>query len=223
MLGGDPGDPGRGYAARWSICGSSSPREPSPSGPRPARSDALGLQPRPLAGRGARPDGRRDPLRRRPRGRQRRDRRPARTRRHRARGRSRSRRSTRRSPPPPNGPSGRPPGLPGDAVVWEEVEARTSESTELNANYLAFIVLACLIASVGIFLGSPILIVGAMVVGPEFGPLAGLCVAARPAPLGGRAALAAAPRGRLPHRHHRRLPLRPARPRRRGWSTSDFS
>jgi uncharacterized hydrophobic protein (TIGR00271 family) len=38
-------------------------------------------------------------------------------------------------------------------------------------------VLACLIASVGIFLGSPILIVGAMVVGPEFGPLAGFCVA----------------------------------------------
>jgi len=37
--------------------------------------------------------------------------------------------------------------------------------------------LACLIASVGIFTGSPILIVGAMVVGPEFGPLAGLCVA----------------------------------------------
>jgi uncharacterized hydrophobic protein (TIGR00271 family) len=38
-------------------------------------------------------------------------------------------------------------------------------------------VLACLIASVGIFTGSPILIVGAMVIGPEFGPLAGLCVA----------------------------------------------
>ncbi|HEY1284808.1 MAG TPA: DUF389 domain-containing protein [Solirubrobacterales bacterium] len=70
------------------------------------------------------------------------------------------------------------PGAPGDAVVWEEVEARTSESTELNASFLAFMVLACLIASVGIFTGSPILIVGAMVVGPEFGPLAGLCVAA---------------------------------------------
>ena len=38
-------------------------------------------------------------------------------------------------------------------------------------------VLACLIASVGIFLDSPILIVGAMIVGPEFGPIAGLCVA----------------------------------------------
>ena len=66
------------------------------------------------------------------------------------------------------------PGSPGDAVVWEEVEARTSESVELNANFLAFMVLACLIASVGIMLGQPILIVGAMVVGPEFGPLAGL-------------------------------------------------
>ena len=33
------------------------------------------------------------------------------------------------------------------------------------------------IAAVGIVLDKPILIVGAMVVGPEFGPLAGLCVA----------------------------------------------
>jgi uncharacterized hydrophobic protein (TIGR00271 family) len=68
-------------------------------------------------------------------------------------------------------------GQPGDAVVWEEVESRTSENTELNANFLAFMALACLIASVGIFLDSPILIVGAMIVGPEFGPLAGLAVA----------------------------------------------
>ena len=68
-------------------------------------------------------------------------------------------------------------GHPGDAVVWEEVESRTSENIELNANFLAFMALACLIASVGIFLDSPILIVGAMIVGPEFGPLAGLCVA----------------------------------------------
>ncbi len=68
-------------------------------------------------------------------------------------------------------------GAPSNAVVWEEVEARTSESTELGGNFLVFMVLACLIASVGIYLGSPILIVGAMVVGPEFGPLAGFCVA----------------------------------------------
>jgi uncharacterized hydrophobic protein (TIGR00271 family) len=68
-------------------------------------------------------------------------------------------------------------GLAGDAVVWEEVESRTSENIELNANFLAFITLACLIASVGILLDNPILIIGAMVVGPEFGPIAGLCVA----------------------------------------------
>ena len=69
-------------------------------------------------------------------------------------------------------------GVPSDAVIWEEVETRTSESIELGGNFLVFMTLACLIASVGIFTGSPILIVGAMVVGPEFGPLAGLCVAA---------------------------------------------
>jgi uncharacterized hydrophobic protein (TIGR00271 family) len=69
-------------------------------------------------------------------------------------------------------------GTPSDAVVWEEVESRTSETTELGGNFLIFMILACLIASVGIFTGSPILIIGAMVVGPEFGPLAGLCVAA---------------------------------------------
>jgi uncharacterized hydrophobic protein (TIGR00271 family) len=68
-------------------------------------------------------------------------------------------------------------GHAGDAVVWEEVESRTSENTELDASFLAFMALACLIAAVGIFLDSPILIVGAMIVGPEYGPLAGLCVA----------------------------------------------
>jgi uncharacterized hydrophobic protein (TIGR00271 family) len=34
-----------------------------------------------------------------------------------------------------------------------------------------------LIASVGIYFDQPILIVGAMVVGPDFGPIAGICVA----------------------------------------------
>jgi uncharacterized hydrophobic protein (TIGR00271 family) len=68
-------------------------------------------------------------------------------------------------------------GAPADAVVWEEVEARTNEQVELSGVFLAFMVLACLLALVGIYQDSAILIVGAMVVGPEFGPLAGLCVA----------------------------------------------
>ena len=69
------------------------------------------------------------------------------------------------------------PGAPSDAVVWEEVEQRTNESVELSGVFLLFMVLAALIAAVGIFLDSEILIVGAMVVGPEFGPIAGFCVA----------------------------------------------
>jgi uncharacterized hydrophobic protein (TIGR00271 family) len=69
-------------------------------------------------------------------------------------------------------------GAPADAVVWEEVEARTNENVELSATFLAFIVIAGLLAAIGIYQDSAILIVGAMVVGPEFGPLAGFCVAA---------------------------------------------
>ncbi|HKG65914.1 MAG TPA: DUF389 domain-containing protein [Solirubrobacteraceae bacterium] len=68
-------------------------------------------------------------------------------------------------------------GAPADAVVWEEVEAKTDEQVELSGVFLAFMVLAALIATVGIYQDSPILIVGAMVVGPEFGPIAGICVA----------------------------------------------
>jgi uncharacterized hydrophobic protein (TIGR00271 family) len=64
-----------------------------------------------------------------------------------------------------------------DAADRAEVEERSSESVELSGVFLLFIVLAALIAAVGIYLDSPILIVGAMVVGPEFGPIAGFCVA----------------------------------------------
>ena len=69
------------------------------------------------------------------------------------------------------------PGRASDAVIWEDVESRSEELTELSFTFVAFMVLSMLIASVGILLDQPILIVGAMVVGPEFGPLAALCVA----------------------------------------------
>jgi uncharacterized hydrophobic protein (TIGR00271 family) len=70
------------------------------------------------------------------------------------------------------------PGAPSDAVVWEEVESRTSENVELSASFLAFMAVAMMIAAVGILTDQVVLIIGAMVVGPEFGPIAGLCVAA---------------------------------------------
>ena len=45
------------------------------------------------------------------------------------------------------------PGLPSDAVVWEEVEARTSEQTELSVSFVLFMVAAMQIAAVGFPIG----------------------------------------------------------------------
>ncbi len=86
------------------------------------------------------------------------------------------------------------PGLPSDAVIWEEVEARTSEQTELSFSFVLFMIAAMQIAAVGIILDQPTLIVGAMVVGPEFGPLAAVSVALvnKQAPLARRSLLALA-------------------------------
>jgi uncharacterized hydrophobic protein (TIGR00271 family) len=67
-------------------------------------------------------------------------------------------------------------GSPADAVVWDSVVARTSEAAELSISFLIFMVLATLIAAVGILTDSVVLIIGAMIVGPEFGPVAGICV-----------------------------------------------
>jgi len=68
------------------------------------------------------------------------------------------------------------PGLGVDAVVWEEIEHATGEQSRLSASYVVFFAVAAVIAGIGVLLDQPILIVGAMVVGPEFGPLAALCV-----------------------------------------------
>lgn len=68
------------------------------------------------------------------------------------------------------------PGDEADAVVWQELVARTGEESKLNVTYMAFLLLATLLAAVGVITDSPVTIVGAMVVGPEFGPLAGLAV-----------------------------------------------
>jgi uncharacterized hydrophobic protein (TIGR00271 family) len=70
------------------------------------------------------------------------------------------------------------PGHADDALIWEELEARARNDSVLTASFLVFISIATIIAGVGILLDAPILIVGAMVVGPEYGPLSALCVAA---------------------------------------------
>ncbi len=71
----------------------------------------------------------------------------------------------------------RAPGHGQDAVVWEQVESTLNEESALSWSFLTFLTIATMIAGIGVLLDEPILIVGAMVVGPEFGPLAGICVA----------------------------------------------
>ncbi|MBN9141456.1 MAG: DUF389 domain-containing protein [Micrococcales bacterium] len=68
------------------------------------------------------------------------------------------------------------PGHPSDGVVWDEVENTARGDARLSWSFLVFLVLATLIAGVGRYLDQPILIIGAMVVGPEFAPLAAICI-----------------------------------------------
>ena len=69
------------------------------------------------------------------------------------------------------------PGEGADAVLWEHLTDATHEESTLIVTYVAFITLATMIAACGVVLDNAILIVGAMAVGPEFGPLAGICTA----------------------------------------------
>ncbi|MFF4231465.1 DUF389 domain-containing protein [Streptomyces sp. NPDC001820] len=69
------------------------------------------------------------------------------------------------------------PGEGADAVLWEHLTDATHEESTLSVTYIAFLSLATMIAACGVVLDNAILIVGAMAVGPEFGPLAGFCTA----------------------------------------------
>jgi uncharacterized hydrophobic protein (TIGR00271 family) len=66
------------------------------------------------------------------------------------------------------------PGEGADAVLWEHMTDATHEESTLSVTYLMFITLATMIAACGVVLDNAVLIVGAMAVGPEFGPLAGI-------------------------------------------------
>lgn len=69
------------------------------------------------------------------------------------------------------------PGSSTDSVVWAEVTHHAYEESELNWTYLTFMVLATVIAAIAIVLDSQILVIGAMVLGPEFGAVVALGLA----------------------------------------------
>ncbi|TDW86716.1 putative hydrophobic protein (TIGR00271 family) [Kribbella sp. VKM Ac-2566] len=68
------------------------------------------------------------------------------------------------------------PGAPDDAVIWDAVVDQAYNEAGGSWVYYAFLTLATMIASVAVITDSAILVVGAMVVGPEFGVVAALAV-----------------------------------------------
>ncbi|MEU8697290.1 DUF389 domain-containing protein [Streptomyces sp. NPDC048680] len=69
------------------------------------------------------------------------------------------------------------PGEGADAVLWEELTEATHEESTFSVTYVSFLAVATMLAACGVMLDNAILIVGAMAVGPEFGPLAGISTA----------------------------------------------
>lgn len=70
------------------------------------------------------------------------------------------------------------PGNPDDGVVWDVVNDAAHEAVRPSWTYYAFLTLATMIAGIAVVLDSPILVVGAMVVGPEFAVVSAVAVGA---------------------------------------------
>lgn len=66
------------------------------------------------------------------------------------------------------------PGAGADAVVWSEVIERAYTDSQVTWTYLSFMVLATLLAAIAIVTDSVLLVIGAMILGPEFVPIAAL-------------------------------------------------
>jgi len=67
------------------------------------------------------------------------------------------------------------PGDGDDAVVWAGLAQRVYTDSRMTWSYFIFLAIATQLAAIGVLQNSPILIVGAMVLGPEFGAVAAIC------------------------------------------------
>jgi uncharacterized hydrophobic protein (TIGR00271 family) len=70
----------------------------------------------------------------------------------------------------------REPGASADAVVWTDVIQRSYDESAFTWTFASFMVLATLLAAIAIVTDSVILVIGAMVLGPEFVAIAALGV-----------------------------------------------
>lgn len=64
-----------------------------------------------------------------------------------------------------------------DAVVWTDVVEDAYDRSALTWGFLAFMSMATMIAAIAIVLDSQVLVIGAMVLGPEFGAVAAMGIA----------------------------------------------
>ncbi len=68
------------------------------------------------------------------------------------------------------------PGSPDDGIVWDIVLSQARADSRRSWSFYAFLCLATIIAAIAVITDSSIRVVGAMVVGPEFGPVAAIAV-----------------------------------------------
>ncbi|WP_285773468.1 DUF389 domain-containing protein [Microtetraspora sp. NBRC 13810] len=67
------------------------------------------------------------------------------------------------------------PGESDDAVIWEELADRAASESRTTWAFLAFMAIAVQLVAIAVVVDSTVLIVGAMVLGPEFGAVTAIC------------------------------------------------
>ena len=67
-------------------------------------------------------------------------------------------------------------GDPDDAVIWRLVRIGAIASSHVTVSYLVLLVIATSLAAIAVLTDSSVLVVGAMVVGPEFAVVSAICV-----------------------------------------------
>ena len=68
------------------------------------------------------------------------------------------------------------PGSPDDGVIWRVVEEQGWEAVRPSISFHVFLWLAVALAAVAVVTDSSVLVIGAMVVGPEFSLVAAVCI-----------------------------------------------
>jgi uncharacterized hydrophobic protein (TIGR00271 family) len=68
------------------------------------------------------------------------------------------------------------PGYDADALPWPIIEADARLAAEPSATFFVLMALAAVIAAIGIVVDSAVLIIGAMIVGPEYGPMTAVAI-----------------------------------------------